>query len=70
MKIEKLAYSRSISASEIVRLAIDAYEPDPMNERVALKLTLLVHKNLKETILSTKKTNKKIADVLALLRKA
>jgi len=41
-----------------------------MDERVAPELALLVLSKLKETILLIKMTNKKIANVLALLRKA
>ncbi len=63
-KIENLASSRGASAAEIVRLAIDAYDPHGAGEMEAPELMQLVHEKLKEAVASTKRANKKVANTL------
>ncbi len=69
-KIEKLASSRGTSAADIVRQAIEAYDPHGAGEMEAPELMQLVHEKLKDTISATKKTNKKVASILKLLNVA
>ncbi len=66
-KLEQLAEKRHISASEVVRQAIDSYEPYQSHEMKMPELMDLVSARLKEAITSTKKTNKKITRTLQLL---
>ena len=66
-KLEKLAEARHISASEVVRQAIDSYDPYQSQEMEMPELMDLVSTRLKEAISSTKKANKKIANALKLL---
>jgi len=63
-KIEKLASSRGTSAANIVRQAIDAYDPHGAGDMEAPELMQLVHEKLKEAISTTKKANKKVANAL------
>ncbi len=63
-KIKKLASSRGTSAAEIVRLAIDAYDPHGAVDMEAPELMQLVHEKLKEAIASTKKANRKVSNNL------
>lgn len=66
-KLEKLAEARHISASEVVRQAIDSYDPYQSQEMEMPELIDLVSARLKEAVSSTKKANKKVADTLKLL---
>lgn len=69
-KIEKLAGSRGTSAADIVRQAIEAYDPHGAGDMEAPDLMQLVHEKLKDAISATKKTNKKVAGVLKSLNAA
>ena len=66
-KLEKLAEAQHISASEVVRQAIDSYDPYQSQEMEMPELMDLVSTRLKEAISSTKKANKKVANTLKLL---
>lgn len=66
-KLEQLAEKCHISASEVVRRAIDSYEPHQSQEMKMPELTDLVSARLKEAIASTKKSNQQIAKTLQLL---
>lgn len=66
-KLEKLAETRHISASEVVRQAIDSYDPYQSKEMEMPELMDLVSVRLKEAIISTKKANKKVSNTLKLL---
>jgi len=66
-KIEGLADSRGTSAANIVRQAIDAYDPHGAGDMEAPELMQLVHERLKDAIATTKNTNKKVANALKLL---
>ena len=68
-KVEKLASARGTSAANIVRQAIDAYDPHGAGDMEAPELMLLVHDKLKEAIATTKKANKKVANALKSLDK-
>lgn len=63
-KVEKLASSRGTSSADIVRQAIDAYDPLGAGDMEAPELMQLVHEKLKEAIATTKKANKKVANAL------
>jgi len=63
-KVEKLANTKGTSAAEIVRQAIEAFEPQNADEMAASDLMELVSDKLKEAITSTKKANSKIARAL------
>ena len=67
LKLEKLAKIRNISASEVVRQAIDSYDPYQSHEMEMPELMELVSGKLKEAISSTRKANKKISNTLKLL---
>ncbi len=66
-KLEKLAKTRSISASEVVRRAIDSYDPYQSKEMDMPELIDLVSSRLKDAIISTQAANKKVDDTLKLL---
>ena len=63
-KIEALANAKGTSAAEIVRLAIDAFEPESANAVNTDDLMELVSAQLKEAIASTRQANKKVAQTL------
>lgn len=63
-KVNKIANARGTSAAEIVRLAIEAYDPDALDNMEAPELMELVSAKLKESISATQKTNRKVARVL------
>ncbi len=66
-KLKKLAESGHISASAVVRQAIESYNPDQSQEMEMPELMDLVSARLKEAISATKKANKKVANTLKLL---
>lgn len=66
-KVEKLAKSSGTSAADIVRQAIDSYDPERVGDMEAPELMKLVSQRLKESILATQHTNKKVAKALKLL---
>lgn len=63
-KLSALSASEGKSEAEIVRLAIDAFEPADTQELNAPELMTLVSQRLKEAIRSTKKANKAVAETL------
>ncbi len=63
-KVEKLASSKGTSAAEIVRQAIEAFDPQNANEMAASDLMELVSDKLKEAITSTRKANTKVTKAL------
>ena len=67
VKLEKLAKTGNISASEVVRQAIDSYDPSQSQEMEMPELMELVSEKLKEAVSSTRKANKKISNTLKLL---
>ncbi len=66
-KVEKLASSKGTSATNIVRLAIDAYDPAGFDDLESPELIELVSSKLKESIAATKRANRKVAKTLKLL---
>jgi predicted DNA-binding protein len=69
-KLNQLADSHGTSAAEIVRQAIDAYDPHGAVDMEAPELMELVHEKLKEAIAATKTANKKVARALKSLDEA
>ncbi len=69
-KIERLAKAEGISATAMVRQAIDAYDPD--NEPGSMdmaELMDLVHSRLKEAIQSTQEATQTVSETLKKLSK-
>ena len=61
-KLATIAFEQKTSSAEIVRLAIDAYDPD-MDVDIP-ELMALVSERLKEAIQSTQLANQHVADTL------
>lgn len=68
-KLDQIAKKQKKSAAEIVRLAIDAYDPDALNDMEESELMELVSIRLKETIADTQKTRKRLNKTLNKLEK-
>jgi non-homologous end joining protein Ku len=66
-KIQELARIEGTSAAEIVRQAIDAYDPNKVEDMDAPELIQLVSNRLKEAIAATKHANRKVSRVLKTL---
>lgn len=67
-KIERLAQEKGTSATEIVRLAIDAFDPEEVSDMDSNELMELVADQLKEAIAATQKANKKVDQTLKTLK--
>ena len=70
-KLDRIARNEGTSVAEIVRVAIDSYNPDnaPFADLNAPELMDLVSTRLKEAIASTQKANRKIDSTLKKLSK-
>ena len=70
-KLDRIARNEGTSVAEIVRVAIDNYNPDnaPFADLNAPELVDLVSTRLKEAIASTQKANRKIDSTLKKLSK-
>ena len=70
-KLDRIARDEGTSVAEIVRVAIDSYNPDiaPFADLDAPELLDLVSTRLKEAIASTQKANRKIDRTLKKLSK-
>jgi len=70
-KLNRLARDEGTSVAEMVRVAIDSYNPDTaaIADLDAPELMELVSKRLKEAIASTKKANRTIEKTLKKLSK-
>ncbi len=66
-KLEQLANAKGTSAAEIVRLAIDAFDPDSMDAMNSDDLMELVSSQLKEAINSTREANEQVSKTLKLM---
>lgn len=66
-KLQRLAEENGTSAAEIVRKAIDAYEPREQDETQAPELMELVGARLKEAITATRRANRQVARTLKAL---
>lgn len=64
-KVDRLAKKSGASSAQIVRLAVDAYNPDRANsEKEETELMELVSSRLKEAINDTQKTRQKLSKTL------
>jgi hypothetical protein len=63
-KLSSLSVSEGKSEAEIVRLAIDAFEPTDVDDMHASELMTLVSQRLKEAIRSTQQANQRVAETL------
>lgn len=69
-KIERLARAEGISATAMVRQAIDAYDPDNEPDSMDMaELMDLVHSRLKEAILSTQEARQTVCETIEQLSK-
>lgn len=63
-KLEDISNAEGVSATEIVRRAIDAYHPNDADDLAAPELMELVSKRLKEAIADTQKTRRRLNKTL------
>mgnify|MGYP000093119779 CR=1 FL=1 len=63
-KLENISKKLGVSATEIVRRAIDVYDPDRDKDFEAPELMDLVSIRLKETIKSTQRANRVVSKTL------
>ena len=63
-KLESISEKEGVSATEIVRRAIDAYEPSKAEEMGMVELRELVSARLKEAIENTRKTRRRLDKTL------
>jgi hypothetical protein len=68
-KIQALASTKGTSAANIVRLAIDAYDPTGFDDMDSPEFMDFVSSRLKEAISATKKANRKVSSALKTLNK-
>ncbi|MEJ2655477.1 MAG: hypothetical protein P8Z69_09325 [Acidihalobacter sp.] len=66
-KLQRLAEQCGSSAAEIVRKAIDAYEPQDQDETESPELMELVSARLKDAIKATRRANRQVAQTLKAL---
>lgn len=66
-KLERIAKTKGTSATEIVRQAIDAYDPESLNAVGENELMELVSARLKEAIADTQATRKRLRKTLSKL---
>ena len=65
-KLDLLAKKQNISAAQLVRAAIDAYNPD-ISDMKESELLELVSKRVKEAIVDTQETQKRLNKTLQIL---
>ena len=63
-KLEDISNAEGVSATEIVRRAIDAYHPNDADDLAAPELMELVSNRLKEAIADTQKTRRRLNKTL------
>ena len=68
-KLEHIANQKGTSAAEVVRLAIDAFDPDASEAMNSDDLMELVHAQLTEAISATGQANEMVAHALKQLDK-
>ena len=66
-KIESIAKRQKTSAAEMVRKAIDAFNPDALADMAETELLELVRVRVKEAITDTRKTRERLAASLKTL---
>jgi len=66
-RLEKMAEEKGTSVANVVRLAIDAYDPHGAETMESDDLMELVSAKLKESIKATQKANRTVAKVLKAL---
>ena len=68
-KLKRIAATRGTSVTEVVRQAIDAYDPEGADTMAAPELMDLVGKRLKEALKATRKANRRVDDAMTKLDK-
>ena len=66
-KLEAIAATRGTSVTEVVRQAIDAYDPEGAAAIDAPDLMEVVASRLKEALKATRRANKRVNDAMAAL---
>jgi len=66
-KLDRIAGERGVPVTEVVRQAIDAYDPEGISRMDAPELMELVGRRLKEALRETRRANKRVNSVLAAL---
>lgn len=66
-KLERIAKTKGTSATEIVRQAIDAFDPESFNSVGESELMDLVSARLKEAITDTRATRRRLSKTLSKL---
>jgi len=66
-KVQLIAKNKKTSAAEVVRMAIDAFNPDLQTEIEETELFELVSARVKEAIAETQATRKRLTKTLASL---
>ena len=67
-KVKRLASRKGTSAAEIVRQAIDAYDPDQQPMPAESELLELVSQRVNEAIEATRRASRKVSDALERLQ--
>ena len=66
-KLDRIAGERGVPVTEVVRQAIDAYDPEGVGQMDTPELMELVGRRLKEALRETRRANKRVNGVLAAL---
>jgi hypothetical protein len=66
-KLDRIAGERGVPVTEVVRQAIDAYDPEGISRMDAPELMDLVGRRLKEALRETRRANRRVNSVLAAL---
>ena len=69
LKLVRLAAKQGTSATEIVRFAIDAYDPEGLDGLAPSELIDLLSDRLKEAIATTQNANQKVSNALKTMEK-
>ncbi len=67
-KLERLAQEKGTSATEIVRLAIDAFDPEDANSMASEELMELVSGQIKEALEATSQANAKVNQTIKTIK--
>ena len=63
-KLQRIAAEKGTSVTEIVRRAIDAFDPDRLDDMEQSELLELVSARLKEAVIDTQRTRKRLEKTL------
>ena len=66
-KLERIAAARGTSVTEVVRQAIDAFDPEGKDDMEPSELMELVAERLQEACRATRRANRRVNDAMAAL---